>query len=103
MVDRSNVWLPNPIGSDRGCRANQLQAQPWEPPNCLLDVDWFTAGARSYRRLCKCCAHVENTQWATGEGDKVGASFHSRFTYNLNYSKSKEQICNVSNSKVVGY
>ena len=62
-----------------------------------------TAGARSYRRSCKCCAHVENTRWATREGDEADASFHSRFTYNLNYHKSKEHIPDVPNSKAVGY
>ncbi len=77
MVDRSTVWLPDRLGSDRGRRANQLRAQSRGPLNCQLNIDHTSAHGER-------CTHVGNTRWATGGGDE-GMLRSAHVSHNLNY------------------
>jgi hypothetical protein len=59
----------------------------WLDHEGLRGLRKLTAGACLCRCRGKCCALVENTQWATAGWDKADASFHS---HNLNNPKTKQ-------------
>jgi hypothetical protein len=63
----------------------------WLDHEGLRGLRKLTAGACLCRCRGKCCALVENTQWATAGWDKADASFHSRFAHNLNFPKTKQR------------